>query len=74
MKKVTHLTTALFLLTAGWNQATAQTITGQEKALKAEDITQAKSLPLKESPKQTLNGSIGEAQVQVPSLIPVFTP
>lgn len=42
MKKVTRLTTALFLLTAGWNQATAQTITGQEKALKAEDITAGK--------------------------------
>lgn len=47
MKKVTHLTTALFLLTAGWNQATAQTITGQEKALKAEDITAGKVIAFK---------------------------
>lgn len=47
MKKVTRLTTALFLLTAGWNQATAQTITGQEKALKAEDITAGKVIAFK---------------------------
>lgn len=47
MKKITHLTTALFLLFAGWNQASAQSISGQEKALKATDITAGKVIAFK---------------------------
>ena len=47
MKKITRLTTALFLLIAGWSQAIAQSIFVQEKALKAEDITVGKVIAFK---------------------------
>lgn len=47
MKKITRLTTALFLLVAGWSQAIAQSIFVQEKALKAEDITVGKVIAFK---------------------------
>lgn len=47
MKKITRLTTALFLLLTGWSQAIAQSIFVQEKALKAEDITAGKVIAFK---------------------------
>lgn len=47
MKKITRLTTVLFLLIAGWSQAVAQSIFVQEKALKAENITPGKVIAFK---------------------------
>lgn len=47
MRKITSLTTALFLLLTGWSQAIAQSIFVQEKALKAEDITAGKVIAFK---------------------------